>query len=96
MWGTEVPGVVWSPWDELARAELTLTFAHGERKLATRVLLADGRILQQINPGLPDLENAWHETARFTSLDDAVAELRREGWSVRRADQRGGGAADRT
>jgi hypothetical protein len=80
--------VVWfEPWDELARAELTLRLGHGQRRLATRVLLADGRVLEQINPGLPDLENDWREVDRYSDLDGALAHLIREGWSVRRAER---------
>ncbi len=78
--------MVWfENWDVLARAEMTLTIAHGERRLATRVLLVDGRVLEQINPGLPDLENDWHEVERFADLGTTLAELRRDGWSVRRS-----------
>lgn len=74
--------VRWSAWDEVARAEMTLTVAHGVRELRTRVLLADGRILEQVNPGLPDLEDEWHEIARSADLEATLEELRRDGWSV--------------
>ncbi len=69
----------------VARAEITRTIGHGERYLATRLLLADGRVLQQVNPGLSDLENDWHEVGRFADLGDALGELRRRGWLVKGA-----------
>lgn len=69
-------------WDVLARAELTRRIAHGERYLVTRLFLADGRVMQQINPGVADLENQWRSIGRFRELRSAIAKLRREGWSV--------------
>lgn len=75
-------------WDEAARAEMTLTIAHGERELRTRVLLRDGRVLEQVNPGLPDLEDQWHEAGHFDDLDATLRSLLREGWTVRRTDRR--------
>ncbi len=77
--------MVWfENWDVLARAEMTLTIGHGQRRLATRVLLVDGRVLEQINPGLPDLENDWVEIDRFADLAATLDDLRRKGWSLRR------------
>ncbi len=69
-------------WDVLARAEVTRRIAHGDRYLVTRLFLADGRVMQQTNPGMPDLEDRWHEVGRFRELDSALRKLRREGWSV--------------
>lgn len=81
--------MVWfESWDVLARAEITLRLGHGQRRLATRVFLADGRVLEQINPGLPDLDNDWHEIDRFDQLDRAVDQLAHEGWSVERTSSR--------
>ncbi len=68
----------------VARAEMTRTVAHGERYLLTRLLLSDGRVLQQMNPGLPDLENDWQEVGRYSDLGAELAGLRRTGWAVRR------------
>lgn len=70
-------------WRVVARAEITRRLAHGDRYLATRVFLADGRILEQVNPGLPDLENDWHEVGRFDQIEGALSELREEGWAIR-------------
>lgn len=75
-------------WNEAARAEMTLTIAHGARELRTRVLLRDGRVLEQVNPGLPDLEDRWHEVGHFDDLDAMIGSLQREGWVVRRTDRR--------
>jgi hypothetical protein len=69
----------------LARAEMTRTVAHGERYLVTRLLLAEGRVMQQLNPGLPDLENDWREVGRFDDLKTELAQLRRAGWAIRRS-----------
>jgi hypothetical protein len=68
----------------LARAEMTRTVAHGERYLVTRLLLANGRVVQQLNPGLPDLENDWREVGHFDDLGAELAQLRRAGWAIRR------------
>lgn len=70
------------PWRVLARAEVTKTLAHGERYLETRVFLGDGRILEQIDPGVPDIENGWREIGRSTDLGGTLRRLRREGWEV--------------
>lgn len=66
----------------LGRAEMTRRIAHGERYLLTRVFLSDGRVMQQTNRGLPDLENAWREVGHFTDLQMALGELEQEGWTI--------------
>lgn len=78
----------WSAWDELARGEMTLTVEHGERELRTRILLRDGRMLEQHNHGLPESGEEWREVGRFEDLDATLRTLRKEGWVVRRADGR--------
>ncbi len=75
-------------WDEAARAEMTLTIAHGQRELRTRLLLRDGRVLEQVNRGFPDLEDQWREVGHFDDLDAILRSLQREGWIVRRTDRR--------
>jgi len=66
----------------VARAEMTRRMAHGERYLETMIFLADGRVLRQVNPGIPDLENDWHEMRRFTDLTQELRDLRRDGWQI--------------
>lgn len=78
----------WFAWDEVARGEMTLTVAHGERELRTRILLRDGRMLEQHNHGLPESREEWREVGRFDDLDATLRTLRTEGWVVRRADGR--------
>jgi hypothetical protein len=39
------------------RAEITKSIGPGTAYLLTRLCLADGTILEQTNPGLPDVEN---------------------------------------
>lgn len=72
------------PWNVLARAEMTRRLAHGDRYLETRLFLADGRVMEQVNPGVPDLENDWREVGRFTDLRSALRDLRRQGWAIDR------------
>jgi hypothetical protein len=64
------------------RAELTKSVGPGSAYLPTRLYLADGTILEQTNPGLPDLENDWKTVGREADLAAAGARLRREGWLV--------------
>jgi hypothetical protein len=72
------------PWRVLARAEVTKRLAHGDRYLETRLFLADGRIMEQVNPGIADLENDWREIGRFRDLNAALAEMHRAGWRTTR------------
>lgn len=71
-----------APWRVLARAEVTRTLAHGDRYLETRVFLADGRVMEQVNTGVPDLENDWREIGRFKDLNASLRQLRRDGWQI--------------
>ncbi len=64
------------------RAELTKSLGPGTAYLLTRLYLADGTILEQTNPGLPDVENDWKAVGREADLETAAARLRREGWRV--------------
>jgi hypothetical protein len=64
------------------RAELTKSIGHGTAYLLTRLYLADGTILEQVNPGLPDLENDWKAVGSEADLAGAAERLTREGWSV--------------
>jgi hypothetical protein len=70
------------PWRVLARAEVTKQLAHGDRYLETRVFLADGRIMEQVNPGVADLENDWREIGRFSDLRTSLRDLRKGGWHI--------------
>jgi hypothetical protein len=64
------------------RAELTKAIGHGTSYLLTRLYLADGTILEQTNPGVPDLENDWQRIGTEADLAGAAERLRREGWAV--------------
>lgn len=66
----------------LARAEVTRRLAHGDRYLETRLFLVDGRVMEQVNAGVPDVENDWREVGRFTDLRAALGALRRDGWEI--------------
>jgi hypothetical protein len=76
--------VIQAPWRVLARAEVTKTLAHGDRYLETRLFLADGRIMEQVNPGVADLENDWREVGRYDDLRSALRALRGQGWQIQR------------
>lgn len=64
------------------RAELTKAIGPGTAYLLTRLYLADGTILEQVNPGVPDLENDWQAVGHETDLGEVAERLRREGWAV--------------
>ena len=64
------------------RAEQTKSIGPGVAYLLTRLYLADGTILEQTNPGLPDLENDWKSVGHEADLPTAAARLRRQGWLV--------------
>jgi len=64
------------------RAELTKSIGPGAAYLLTRLYLADGTILEQTNPGLPDLENDWKPVGRESDMANLAARLRQEGWLV--------------
>ena len=64
------------------RAELTKSIGPGTAYLLTRLYLADGTILEQLNPGVPDPELGWTDVGREADLAGAPERLRREGWVV--------------
>ena len=64
------------------RAEITKSIGPGTAYLLTRLYLADGTVLEQTNPGLPDLENGWTEAGREMDLPGVAERLTREGWAV--------------
>jgi hypothetical protein len=64
------------------RAELTKSIGPGAAYLLTRLYLADGTILEQTNPGLPDVENDWKSVGREADLSTVAARLRQQGWLV--------------
>jgi hypothetical protein len=64
------------------RAEVTKAIGHGTSYLLTRLYLADGTILEQTNPGVPDLENDWQRIGTEPDLAGAAERLRRLGWAV--------------
>jgi hypothetical protein len=64
------------------RAELTKSLGPGAAYLLTRLYLADGTILEQTNPGLPDVENDWRPIGTERDLPGTAERLRNEGWTV--------------
>jgi hypothetical protein len=64
------------------RAEITKRIGPGTAYLLTRVYLADGTILEQTNPGLPDVENDWKAVGHERDLADVAERLARDGWAV--------------
>lgn len=76
------------------RAEMTRSIGPGTAYLLTRLYLADGTILEQTNPGVPDLENDWEAIGHEDDLAGAADRLAREGWAVapHQPDQREQGA----
>jgi hypothetical protein len=64
------------------RAEITKRIGPGTAYLLTRHYLADGTILEQTNPGLPDVENDWKAVGHEDDLAGAAERLTREGWAV--------------
>ena len=70
----------------ILRAEITKAIGPGTAYLLTRLYLADGTILEQLNPGVPDPEIGWTDAGREADLAGAAERLRREGWAV--SDQR--------
>lgn len=66
----------------VARAEMTRRVGHGERYLHTRVFLADGRVMQHLNPGVSDPDDTWGQVGTYTDLGEALREARRDGWKV--------------
>ena len=64
------------------RAEITKSIGPGTAYLLTRLYLADGTILEQTNPGLPDLEDDWKIVGHEDDLAGVAGRLAREGWTV--------------
>ena len=63
------------------RAEITKSVGR-TAYLLTRLYLADGAVLEQVNPGLPDLETGWETAGHEVDLTTVAERLRREGWTV--------------
>lgn len=64
------------------RAEITKSIGPGTAYLLTRLYLADGTILEQVNPGVPDVETGWKTAGHEIDLAGAAERLARDGWSV--------------
>jgi len=64
------------------RAEITKSIGPGTAYLLTRLYLADGTILEQTNPGVPDVENDWKPVGHEDDLLGVAARLARQGWAV--------------
>jgi hypothetical protein len=54
----------------------------GQRWLVELELLADGRVLERLNPGTPEPLEEWKEIGRWTDLADERARFRRDGWEL--------------
>ena len=54
------------------------------RRVVEREGLADGRVMQRVNEGVPVKENDWREVGRWTDLAREQAALIAEGWVVDR------------
>ncbi len=64
-------------------AHLTRTVGHGARYVLTRAFLPDGRVMERLNPGVPDEgELPWKEIGRYTDLLTEKAALQRDGWAI--------------
>ena len=64
------------------RAEITKSVGPGTAYLLTRLYLADGEVLEQLNPGLPDIETGWTTAGQEVDLTTVAERLRRDGWTV--------------
>lgn len=64
------------------RAEITKSIGPGTAYLLTRLYLADGTILEQTNPGVPDVEDDWKTVGHEDDLAGVAERLAREGWAV--------------
>ena len=64
------------------RAEVTKSIGPGAAYLLTRRYLADGTILEQLNPGVLDDETGWQAAGREDDLSSVAERLRRDGWTV--------------
>lgn len=68
------------------RAELTKSIGPGTAYLLTRLYLADGTILEQLNPGLPDPDGRWTEAGHEDDLAHVRERLTRDGWTLSAPD----------
>ncbi len=66
----------------ILRAEITKSIGPGAAYLLTRRYLADGTILEQMNPGVLDDETGWKTAGHEDDLVSAADRLRRDGWTV--------------
>ena len=64
------------------RAEITKSIGPGTAYLLTRRYLADGTILEQLNPGLPEGGTEWRTAGHEDDLGSVADRLRRDGWTV--------------
>jgi hypothetical protein len=63
-------------------AHQTRSIGAGQRYLMEREWLADGRVMQRINEGLPDAFHEWKQIGRWRDLDAERAALRSQGWEI--------------
>jgi len=64
------------------RAEITKSIGPGTAYLLTRLYLADGTILEQTNPGLPDVDNDWKTIGHEDDLAGVAGRLAHAGWAI--------------
>lgn len=67
----------------LVCAKVTRSLGAGQRYLVTRKYQSDGRILQQVNPGVPSPTD-WKVIGRVDDLDAEITLLRSQGWEIER------------
>ncbi len=54
----------------------------GQRWLVEREWLADGRVMQRVNAGVPDKEDDWREIGRWRDLDLERNAAAAQGWEI--------------
>ncbi len=64
------------------RARQLRSIGTGQRYLMEREWLSDGRVMQRVNPGQPDQENAWREIGRWRDLAKERAAVAEQGWEI--------------
>ena len=66
----------------ILRAHQLRSVGHGQRWLVEREWLADGRVMQRVNPGIPIKEDDWREVSRWSDLAVERTRLAAEAWEV--------------
>lgn len=64
------------------RAHQSRKIGHGQSYLVEREWRSDGRVMQRMNEGRPDVEDEWKQLGRWSDLDAERAKIAREGWEL--------------